>query len=140
MKNHLDLFKDLLIEMGDDAIEYAIYLPISTKEILQTYSELNLPSPIKIIKTQHNNGGWGNGYVRICKTNKYYGKSEYEIDVNVHGGLTFSSLITKENNFLSKGYWVGFDTQHSNDNELNWSKENVMKESIKLFEQIYIIN
>lgn len=48
------------------------------------------------------------GYVRIPEIHPFYNLEYYEIDVDVHGGLTYSS---EEKN----GYWIGFDCAHYND-------------------------
>lgn len=83
--------------------------------------------------------GWGNGYVLIPEKHKLHGVHHDSIDVDVHGGLTFSCLVDEkmiEDFNLSKedlGKWcVGFDTCHYADNINNWSKENVEKETERL--------
>lgn len=54
-----------------------------------------------------------NGYVKVPKDHPDYGKSYEDVDVDVHGGLTYSD---------EKGSFFGFDTQHSGD---VWSAEDV---------------
>ena len=44
--------------------------------------------------------GWGNGYAVIPEGHKFHGKHYDEIDVNVHGGLTFSSAADDNGNAL----------------------------------------
>lgn len=91
--------------------------------------------------------GWGNGYVLIPEGHPLHGKDYDSIDVDVHGGLTFASLVTKD--FLTRdvyiglldegdiGKWmVGFDTAHYGDSKLNWPKERVVAETERLKEQI----
>jgi len=73
--------------------------------------------------------GWGNGYVHIPKTHPLYGKGYDEIDVDVHGGLTYAE---KE----GESWVVGFDTAHYGDNEENCSKAFVIKETKKLRNQL----
>ncbi len=47
--------------------------------------------------------GTHNGYVAVPPTNKYYGKCHDEVDIEVHGGLTFSEPATNdEYSFSSK--------------------------------------
>lgn len=96
--------------------------------------------------------GWGNGYVLLPPNHPFY--EDDDIDVNVHGGLTFSSLfnsehfleliknrdfdgdITKENFEKFNNYWmIGFDTGHFEDNEYNCPKEYVMSETLSLVDQ-----
>jgi hypothetical protein len=55
------------------------------------------------------------GYVRIPPSHVDYNKEHDNIvDVNIHGGLTFSQLedCIEED---GQGYWVGFDCNHSQD-------------------------
>lgn len=87
--------------------------------------------------------GWGNGYVIIPKEHKLHGVHYDDINVYVHGGLTFSELVDLEIietfglDIEDEGKWcVGFDTAHYNDNLLNWSKERVEEETQYLKEQL----
>lgn len=90
--------------------------------------------------------GWGNGYVLLPKSHKYF-KVHYDfIDVEVHGGLTFSELVDKEMQKRwglpqkSIGMWcVGFDTFHFGDNIRKWPKERVKAETLKLKKQLNVI-
>jgi hypothetical protein len=55
-----------------------------------------------------------NGYVALPKGHPYYGKGYDDIDVEVHGGLTFAQEGDGKN--WAKGYWwVGFDCAHWGD-------------------------
>jgi len=67
--------------------------------------------------------------------------------LDVHGGITFSGTVNEK--FLEKAefissdknldgrYWVfGFDTAHFQDNEVNWPKERVIEETLKLKEML----
>lgn len=89
--------------------------------------------------------GWGNGYVLIPEGHVLHGKHYDDIDVSVHGGLTLSSLITKEliehwekKNIVGLkteyiGMWmVGFDTAHFRDNPETANQEYVEKETEEL--------
>lgn len=49
-----------------------------------------------------------NGYINVDKAHPWFEKEFLEIDVEVHGGLSFSDFMEEE-------YWVGFDCGHSND-------------------------
>ena len=91
--------------------------------------------------------GWGNGYVIIPKGHPLHGKGYDDIDVSVHGGLTFSGPVNELDNSKEGGWfeikpkdkdgWViGFDTAHYGDNKMNWSKERVLKETQLLKEQV----
>lgn len=88
--------------------------------------------------------GWGCGYVIIPEGHPLHGKHHSEINVDVHGDLTFSDLITddlierwSELSSSDKGKWiVGFDTAHAGDNLLTCSKQFVQAETDCLLEQL----
>jgi hypothetical protein len=86
--------------------------------------------------------GWGNGYVLIPKGHPLHGKHYDEIDVDVHGGLTFAEKASECNGWTEiaeedKECWiVGFDTAHFNDSIYTWTKERVEKETKRLAEQL----
>lgn len=53
-----------------------------------------------------------NGYIGLPKSHPYYGKDYNDIDVEVHGGLTFSG----QGGRWDKHYWwIGFDCAHAGD-------------------------
>ena len=55
-----------------------------------------------------------NGYVALPKGHPYYKKEYSGLDVDVHGGLTFSKK--GDGKMREKGYWwIGFDMGHSAD-------------------------
>jgi hypothetical protein len=51
------------------------------------------------------------GYIRVPEGHPWYEKSFMDIDVEVHGGLTFSGF----SEILGDGFWVGFDCAHASD-------------------------
>lgn len=56
------------------------------------------------------------GYVKLPQNHPWYKKNPDNIETNVHGGLTFASLINNnEHPILKKGYWIGFDCIHAFD-------------------------
>jgi hypothetical protein len=72
--------------------------------------------------------GWGNGYVAVDESHPWFEQHYDNIDVVIHGGLTFSEFVD--------GYWVvGFDTAHYMDSIAIWPKEAVVKETAKLLSQ-----
>lgn len=89
--------------------------------------------------------GWGNGYVVVPKGHWLEDVSQYNIDVKVHGGLTFGAKINKSfveafnfpKEFIGRKVF-GFDTSHFGDNKENWSKDNVQKEAEALAEKLRI--
>lgn len=80
------------------------------------------------------NSGLWNGYVAIPKGHPAYGKDYDEIDVEIHGGLTFGNYSSKLDNpslpkFDEEHWVVGFDTAHAGDTREYWTKERVLKET-----------
>jgi len=68
-----------------------------------------------------------------------HGKGCDDIDVDVHGGLTFAAQVHEELfdeiQFDEEDYgkWcVGFDTCHAGDNDENWNKAAVKAETERL--------
>lgn len=69
-------------------------------------------------------GGW-NGYVALPYDHPWYGANEYDMPVEVHGGITYSALEDAESIMAWQGdeasadpvcdppWWVGFDCAHA---------------------------
>jgi len=97
-------------------------------------------------------GGYANGYVALEQGHKLYNKDYMDIDVDIHGGLTYSHEMTLEDidelaNKLVVGnvekfkltdkFWViGFDTRHMSDNLETCPKSYCEQETINLYKQI----
>lgn len=54
------------------------------------------------------------GYVCLPENHPWYNKNYCDIDVRIHGGLTFSEMCNGHP-ILSNGYWIGFDCLHAFD-------------------------
>jgi len=85
--------------------------------------------------------GWGNGYVIIPKGHPLHGKHYDDIDVEVHGGLTFSEPVKEldwpEISKKDKSGWViGFDTAHADDDCYSWPEQRVKSETEYLLKQL----
>ena len=85
--------------------------------------------------------GWGNGYVLIPIGHPLHGVQYDAINVDVHGGLTFSALAEPDcwDELLPEDYgkWiVGFDTAHCGDDLSRWPKEAVQAETGALLRQL----
>ena len=101
---------------------------------------------MRILLKKINSGycGWGNGYVIMPKGHKLHGVDYNDINVEVHGGLTYSELITKqmleEAGGLTSddlGCWIiGFDTCHAGDNKNNCTRDYVESEARNLMRQV----
>jgi hypothetical protein len=62
--------------------------------------------------------GYGNGYIGIPPEHPWFVKDYDSIEVNVHGGLTYSA--NRAPNEKPDGFWwIGFDTCHGGDNKFN---------------------
>lgn len=79
--------------------------------------------------------GWGNGYVAVPPTHPAY-KIDYDnVDIDIHGGLTYSQHGNGID--VPKDWWVfGFDTAHYMDNLDRWPKEAVEAETKILYCQL----
>lgn len=72
--------------------------------------------------------GWGNGYIGVPPEHPWFNEHYDNISVNIHGGLTYS----EDHPPLYKldGYWwLGFDCNHSGDNQINCNEEFVNAET-----------
>lgn len=104
----------------------------------------------KCLILRHPELGQLNGYVGLKRGHPYYRKSSDDIDVDVHGGLTFAQIGEGIN--WSKGYWwIGFDTGHLWDYQPGMEKyiepfatykniDYVTKEVKRLAEQLAPVN
>lgn len=94
--------------------------------------------------------GYANGYVAVPKDHPFFGKGYDDVDINIHGGLTFA---TSGDNIckdlpetevldgclydLDEDWWVfGFDTCHHSDSLKNWPREAVIDETLNLKKQL----
>ena len=138
--NNINFFADRLRKIGDEALKEALYLNLNVNEVLLSYEIAGIPSPIMIKDSRWSDieRGWGNGYVKIIPSHKDYGKGYDDINVSVHGGLTFSEVIPNGDEW-PEGHWVGFDTAHPSDDIKSWPKESVLDETKDLFSQLYNI-
>lgn len=89
--------------------------------------------------------GWGNGYVVIPEGHKLHGEHYDKIDVDVHGGLTYSDELTEDrrNKMFPDiedehigGWVVGFDCAHFGDDLETCPKSFVEQETENLKTQL----
>lgn len=83
--------------------------------------------------------GWGNGYVAVPPGHPLHGMFYNDIDIDIHGGLTYSGPTdnwqpgTLPEELVGKDYWaIGFDTAHCDDTIAKWPKEAVQAEADRL--------
>jgi|SRR5882672_7409967 len=97
------------------------------------------------------------GSVRVPSIHPAFGKSYVDLDVSVHGDLTFGDLELCVEHKDGQGYWFGFNCAHSGDamydpaakNELEhyfihagdhyWFQDEVEAETERLAEQLALI-
>jgi len=98
-----------------------------------------------ILNEDDPNCGYANGYVGVKKTHPLYGVHyrEFDYEIIVHGGVTFSGHIKSptddENdcNWLDEDYWwIGFDTKHSGDRRVTENYEYCLEQVVSLACQI----
>ena len=78
--------------------------------------------------------GYGNGYIGVPPEHPWFNRSYNDIDVDVHGGLTYSDDHAP--GLEPDGYWwIGFDTNHYQDNKYNCDEAYVQNEVLALAEQ-----
>jgi hypothetical protein len=90
--------------------------------------------------------GYGCGYVTLPKTHPCYGKHYDDIDVQVHGGLTYGRKVTQKD--IDSNTWpeltqedlgkwmVGFNTAHLGDNSIDQDENYVIQETESLYQQL----
>ena len=86
-------------------------------------------------------GGWGNGYVAVMPDHPLYEVDYNDVNVDVHGGLTYSGYADNlrgfDNQMPPKSWVFGFDTLHTGDDMTQWpDKASVLAEAKRLQEQI----
>lgn len=72
--------------------------------------------------------GHSNGYVGVKESHPWFKKHYDDIDIDIHGGLTYSEL--EEDGY----WWVGFDVCHFSDNLHHWNLDACKAETERLFD------
>ena len=96
-------------------------------------------------------GGYANGYVAVPPGHPLFGKHYDEVEVNIHGGLTYSGMsenfdesedletIDDDSNTVPHGWWVfGFDTLHCGDDMQTCGREFCVAETLRLKQQLEV--
>ena len=77
---------------------------------------------------------WWCGYVIIPKGHRFYDKGYDDVEIDCHGGLTFSGELHIEKSKNHKKYAIGFDFNHCDDH--GGSKEQVIQQCENLIDQL----
>lgn len=91
-------------------------------------------------------------YVEIPKQHKYFCKDYNDIDIDVHGGLTYSGdwLMVSEDKKIENSWFLGwdyahcddycgfylFDTDFLNEHTKKWTTEEIIKDCKSVIEQL----
>lgn len=86
-------------------------LPVKPYKVEREWKHAGLSCAV----VQNREGGHRCGYVRVPPTHPMHGKSSDDVDVNVHGGLTFAKEEPCTEHEDGQGYWFGFDCAHWQD-------------------------
>lgn len=114
MKYDLNISKEIIDEGNFDGFNYAII----------------------------NFGSHPGAYVQIPLNHPYFKKGYDEMDIEVHGGLTYSDSSHWSTN---DGYWIGWDYAHSNDfmplvpslkDGKKWTTEEIFEDVKKVVNQL----
>lgn len=101
-----------------------------TRKLGFTDEQINV-SP-HLFETGIINPFWWFGYVEIPQGHKLDGVEYYDIDIQCHGGLTYSSREGDK--------WViGFDCNHFNDNPFDQDEDYVKIECQKIIDQLIVM-
>lgn len=83
-------------------------------------------------------------YVRIPRGHQYFKKKYDDIDIDVHGGLTYASGDVA--NAKKVGWWIGWDYAHSGDyigydgvydrNGRHWTTEEILDDVKSVIDQL----
>ena len=89
-------------------------------------------------------------YIKVPKGAKYFGKNIYDINIEVHGGITYAEEGLYVNDTYIDGYFIGWDYAHFGDyfgfenrypvtyrtNAKKWTTQEIFKEVRKACYQI----
>lgn len=86
-------------------------LPVKPYKIEQEWTHVGLSCAV----VQAREGQHRCGYVRVPPTHPDFGKGYDDVNVDVHGGLTFAEVEPCSDHTDGQGWWFGFDCAHAGD-------------------------
>jgi hypothetical protein len=86
-------------------------LPVKPFKVESEFKHAGLQCAV----VQNTEAGFRCGYVRVPPTHPMFEKGYDDLDVDVHGGLTFAELEPCTEHEDGQGYWFGFDCCHAGD-------------------------
>ena len=86
-------------------------LPVKPYKVEREWKHLGLSCAV----VQNREASNRCGYVRVPPGHPLFGKSYDDVDINVHGGLTFAEEEPCTEHEDGQGWWFGFDCAHAGD-------------------------
>lgn len=93
-----------------------------------------------------------NGYAGVKESHPYFGKSYEKVNIDCHGGLTYSHMGDDQYGLSSDYYWFGWDYAHYRDKtfydlkehrvlsgEHGWTPSEILAEGLEVIEQFETI-
>lgn len=107
-------------------------LPVTPHKIEKEWKAFGLSCAV----VQAREASYRCGYVRVPPNHPMFGKYYDDVDVSVHGGLTFAKIEPCTEHEDGQGYWFGFDCGHSEDALIdpNVNLDEVSSQTRKLIE------
>jgi hypothetical protein len=72
------------------------------------------------------------GYVRVPPGHPLFGKDYNDVDVEVHGGLTFAEIEPCKEHEDGQGYWFGFDCAHAHAGDSSYDPSAETEEALAM--------
>ncbi len=79
--------------------------------------------------------GYACGYIGVSSDHPWFGMDSIDIDVAIHGGVTFASDKLPGYEAQNDYWFIGFDTNHCGDTLENCSRAYCQAQLDSLFEQ-----
>lgn len=100
-------------------------LPVKSYKVEKEWEHAGLKCAVVLARE----GGHRCGYVRVPPNHSAHGKGYNDVDVNVHGGLTFAQVEPCAHED-GTGWWFGFDCAHSGDG--SYDPDNLPEHQVRL--------
>lgn len=78
--------------------------------------------------------GWGCGYIAVPSSHPWFNKTDTELEITIHGGVTWAASHLPQ--YQPNGLWyIGFDTMHGGDTKENCPKSYCEEQVLSLKQQ-----
>jgi hypothetical protein len=109
-------------------------LPVKPYKVEREWEHLGLQCAVVLTRP----GFHRCGYVRVPPGHPSHGKDYNEVEVDVHGGLTFGQIEPCDTHKDGIGYWLGFDCAHHGDSMLNPDPTGIESKEYKAVREIHV--